>query len=136
MCLFGGSIRFFHIQQSMYQREAMWMSFKPRNNPFQVDNGSLPSFAVKISVGGVNALTGLSQSERATGKQDYLAVGGKNGQLWVFLKRLSKYMDLMSSIETDGLYVCDIFCTILLTDVSLQQDGISTAPGVVRRTLN
>ena len=45
-------------------------------------------------------------------------------------------MDLMSSIETDGLYVCDIFCTILLTDVSLQQDGISTAPGVVRRTLN
>jgi hypothetical protein len=79
MCLFGGSIRFFHIQQSMYQREAMWMSFKPRNNPFE--NGSLPSFAVKISVGGVNALTGLSQRESTTGKQDYLAVGGKDGQL-------------------------------------------------------
>jgi hypothetical protein len=55
----------------MYQREAMWMSF----------NCSHSSFAVKISVGGVNALTGLSQRENAKGKQDYLAVGGKNGQL-------------------------------------------------------
>ena len=48
----------------------MWMSF------------SAPcSFAVKVSVGGVNALTGLSQKENAIGKQDYLAVGGQNGQL-------------------------------------------------------
>jgi len=54
----------------MYQREAMWMSFE-----------SFSPFAVKISVGGVNALTGLSQRETTTGKQDYLAVGGKNGQL-------------------------------------------------------
>jgi hypothetical protein len=56
----------------MYQREAMWMSFKPAY-------GS--SFAVKISVGGVNALTGSSQKENTIGKQDYLAIGGKNGQL-------------------------------------------------------
>ena len=36
---------------------------------------------LKISVGGVNALTGLSQKENAIGKQNYLAVGGRNGQL-------------------------------------------------------
>ena len=60
----------------MYQREAMWMSFSSPNGGSSVD-----SFAVKISVGGVNALTGLSQKENAIGKQDYLAVGGKNGQL-------------------------------------------------------
>jgi hypothetical protein len=54
----------------MYQREAMWMSFK----------SDKPS-AVKISVGGVNALTGLPQNETAQGKQDYLAVGPLNGQL-------------------------------------------------------
>ena len=63
-----------HIQQSMYQREAMWMSFKPAYN-------TKSSFAVKISVGGVNALTGFSQKENMKGKQDYLAIGGKNGQL-------------------------------------------------------
>jgi hypothetical protein len=55
----------------MYQREAMWMSFKCSHS----------SFAVKISVGGVNALTGISQRETTMGKQDYLAIGGKNGQL-------------------------------------------------------
>jgi hypothetical protein len=72
MCLFGFkfAICLLHIWQSMYQREAMWMSFE-----------SFSPFAVKISVGGVNALTGLSQRETTTGKQDYLAVGGKNGQL-------------------------------------------------------
>jgi hypothetical protein len=59
----------------MYQREAMWMSFS------RSYDGSSESFAVKISVGGVNALTGLSQKENAIGKQDYLAVGGRNGQL-------------------------------------------------------
>jgi hypothetical protein len=58
----------------MYQREAMWMSFK-------TVYGSQSSFAVKISVGGVNALTGLSQRENMKGKQDYLAIGGYNGQL-------------------------------------------------------
>jgi hypothetical protein len=57
----------------MYQREAMWMSFKPAYDS--------QSFAVKISVGGVNALTGFSQRENTIGKQDYLAIGGKNRQL-------------------------------------------------------
>jgi hypothetical protein len=68
------SVSLVYIQQSMYQREAMWMSFKSRHD-------STASFAVKISVGGVNALTGLPQNESTTGKQDYLAVGGKDGQL-------------------------------------------------------
>ena len=54
----------------------MWMSFSPPHY-----GSSETSFAVKISVGGVNALTGLSQKENAIGKQDYLAVSGKNGQL-------------------------------------------------------
>ena len=61
----------------MYQREAMWMSFSTTPN----GGSSETSFAVKIYVGGVNALTGLSQKENAIGKQDYLAVGGRNGQL-------------------------------------------------------
>jgi len=56
----------------MYQCEAMWMSFSPV---------SLCSSAVKISVGGVNALTGLPQNESAKGKQDYLPIAEKNGQL-------------------------------------------------------
>ncbi|KIJ11855.1 hypothetical protein PAXINDRAFT_15306 [Paxillus involutus ATCC 200175] len=41
---------------SMYQREAMWMSFNLRNE-------GQNSLAVKISVGGVNALTGLPQND-------------------------------------------------------------------------
>jgi hypothetical protein len=58
----------------MYQREAMWMSFEParRNTP--------QSYAVKVSVGGVNALTGLLQNQTVEGKQDYVVVGGANGQ--------------------------------------------------------
>ena len=54
----------------MYQREAMWMSFEPK----------WESHAVKISVGGVNALTGLPQNQSVEGKQDYVVVGGVNGQ--------------------------------------------------------
>ena len=34
----------------------------------------------KISVGGVNALTGLPQNQSVEGKQDYIVVGGANGQ--------------------------------------------------------
>ena len=56
----------------MYQREAMWMSFNVPNKQ---------GVAVKISVGGVNALTGLPQNVSATLKQDYLAIGGQNGQM-------------------------------------------------------
>jgi len=60
----------------MYQREVMWMSFQLRNH-------SRDLCAVKISVGGVNALTGLPQNVSAKGKQDYLPIGGENGQLWL-----------------------------------------------------
>jgi len=56
----------------MYQREAMWMSFEPAYYN--------RSYAVKISVGGVNALTGLPQNQSVEGKQDYIVVGGANGQ--------------------------------------------------------
>ncbi|KAF9523328.1 hypothetical protein CPB83DRAFT_863076 [Crepidotus variabilis] len=62
---------------SMYQREAMWISFHQSN----FDQGA--RYAVKISVGGINALTGLAQHESAKGKQDYLAIGGENTQLWL-----------------------------------------------------
>ena len=57
----------------MYQREAMWMSF----------NSASPkeSYAVKISVGGVNTLTGVPQNASSCGKQDYLPIGGEGGQL-------------------------------------------------------
>lgn len=54
----------------MYQREAMWMSFESTGG----------SYAVKISVGGVNTLTGLPQNQSVEGKQDYVVVGGVNGQ--------------------------------------------------------
>jgi len=57
----------------MYQREAMWISF-----------GTIRDCAVKISVGGVNALTGLSQNVSEPGKQDYLALSrNDSGQLYV-----------------------------------------------------
>ncbi|KIM48718.1 hypothetical protein M413DRAFT_21055 [Hebeloma cylindrosporum] len=57
----------------MYQREAMWISF-----------GSIADCAVKVSVGGINALTGHSQSFSKPGKQDYLAVSRSGaGQLWL-----------------------------------------------------
>lgn len=56
--------------QCMYQREAMWMSFS-----------SSSPYAVKISVGGVNALTGTPQALVSQGKQDYLAVKPERGQM-------------------------------------------------------
>jgi hypothetical protein len=66
----------------MYQREAMWMSFEPawKDDP--------ESYAVKISVGGVNALTGLPQNQSVEGKQDYIVVGGANGQKYVPFSRI------------------------------------------------
>ncbi|KIJ09961.1 hypothetical protein PAXINDRAFT_86725, partial [Paxillus involutus ATCC 200175] len=82
---------------SMYQREAMWMSFKLRDE-------SRDPLAVKIPVGGVNALTGLPQNAITKGKQDYLPIGGEHGQLWAF-----------SPFFTN------------------EDDGISTSPGVVRQ---
>lgn len=62
-------------EQSMYQREALWTSFnstRPRDE----------QFAVKVSVGGINALTGHSaENPTPPGVQDYLAIGGPNEQL-------------------------------------------------------
>ncbi|OCH84774.1 hypothetical protein OBBRIDRAFT_839456 [Obba rivulosa] len=61
---------------AMYQREAMWISFK--------NSQALSSdYAVKVSVGGVNALTGKPQNETSAGKQDYLAIKKTGGQLWL-----------------------------------------------------
>jgi len=58
----------------MYQREAMWISFKT----------NVPGCAVKVSVGGVNALTGVSQGVSVPGRQDYLALSkSRDGQLWL-----------------------------------------------------
>ena len=59
----------------MYQREAMWMSFELASRSYDLN-----TYAVKISVGGINALTGLPQNQRVEGKQDYIVVGGPNGQ--------------------------------------------------------
>ncbi|TDL20732.1 ubiquitin-domain-containing protein [Rickenella mellea] len=61
---------------SMYQREAMWMSFKT----LPLDTSAC---AVKVSVGGINALTGYPQNSPGNAKQDYLAVKGTDGQLWL-----------------------------------------------------
>lgn len=51
----------------------MWISF-----------GTIKNCAVKVSVGGVNALTGLSQSVSEPRKQDYFALSRSDyGQLCV-----------------------------------------------------
>lgn len=61
----------FHTEiQCMYQREAMWMSFTTKS-----------SYAVKISVGGVNALTGTPQASVSQDKQDYLAIKKEGGKM-------------------------------------------------------
>jgi hypothetical protein len=57
-------------RKSMYQKEAMWMSFLPAD-----------PCALKVSVGGINALTGTPQGVSAIGKQDYLPLGNTHGQL-------------------------------------------------------
>ena len=60
-------------RQAMYQREAMWVNF---TRP--IDKRG---YAVKVSVGGVNALTGTPRDKPPpNGKQDYLAVD-KDGQM-------------------------------------------------------
>ncbi|KIJ09958.1 hypothetical protein PAXINDRAFT_86715, partial [Paxillus involutus ATCC 200175] len=61
---------------SMYQREAMWMSFV-------LGDGSPDPLAVKINVGGVNVLTGLPRNVSAKGRQDYLPIGRRREQLWL-----------------------------------------------------
>ncbi|GBE89383.1 hypothetical protein SCP_1600440 [Sparassis crispa] len=59
---------------TLYQREAMWISF---------DTGYSRTAAVKISVGGVNALTGLPMDAPSVGTQDYLAIKPEGGQSWI-----------------------------------------------------
>lgn len=51
----------------MYQREAMWISFS-----------AIKPCAVKVSVGGINALTGTPRDKSTPGTQDYLALGPDN----------------------------------------------------------
>ncbi|EKM51175.1 uncharacterized protein PHACADRAFT_187748 [Phanerochaete carnosa HHB-10118-sp] len=54
------------ILMSMHQCEAMWMKFRVL--------GDFAAYAVKISAGGLNALTGLPRNAIAVNKQDYLAI--------------------------------------------------------------
>ncbi|KAH9923652.1 uncharacterized protein B0H18DRAFT_458767 [Fomitopsis serialis] len=61
---------------AMYQREAMWISFSHPTN-------SRVHPAVKVSVGGVNALTGTAQGMHNEGDQDYLPIHSGGGQLWL-----------------------------------------------------
>ncbi|KAF9059088.1 hypothetical protein BDP27DRAFT_1407834 [Rhodocollybia butyracea] len=57
---------------SMYQREAMWMSFR---------NSGTDRYAVKVSVGNINALTGSPISEvRQDDTQDYVVLAPSGGQ--------------------------------------------------------
>ncbi|TFK70051.1 hypothetical protein BDN72DRAFT_839485 [Pluteus cervinus] len=61
---------------AMYQREALWIQF--------VSTRPFANHAVKVSVGDVNALTGLPRNQPAPqGKQDYAAVKTHGGQLWL-----------------------------------------------------
>ncbi|KAH9923627.1 uncharacterized protein B0H18DRAFT_1212143 [Fomitopsis serialis] len=61
---------------AMYQREAMWISFSPCT-----PNGIN---ALKVSVGGINALTGNPQNAKAAADtQDYLPINSTSGQLWL-----------------------------------------------------
>ncbi|KAF8163723.1 hypothetical protein B0H34DRAFT_795393 [Crassisporium funariophilum] len=61
------------IYISMYQREAMWISFSP-----------IKPCALKVSVGGINALTGTAQVVSTPRKQDYLPLGNDEcSQLWL-----------------------------------------------------
>ena len=47
----------------MYQCEAMWLYFEAQE-----------SHAIKISTGGINALTGRPREAVSSGRQDYLAI--------------------------------------------------------------
>ncbi|GJE93530.1 ubiquitin-domain-containing protein [Phanerochaete sordida] len=64
------------ILLGMHKCEAMWMDFEVR--------GRGPSCAVKVSAGGLNALTGEPRSAVVKNQQDYLAVrADDNGQPWL-----------------------------------------------------
>jgi hypothetical protein len=55
----------------MYQREALWLRFSQTT-----------SCAVKVSVGGINAVTGTPRNE-ASKKQDYLCFNERSNQVWL-----------------------------------------------------
>ncbi|TFK70071.1 hypothetical protein BDN72DRAFT_819341 [Pluteus cervinus] len=62
--------------QAMYQREALWIHF--------VSTKHSTTHAVKVSVGDVNAPTGLPRDQPTPqGKQDYAAVKNHSGQIWL-----------------------------------------------------
>ena len=66
----------------MHQCEAMWMSFEP--------NGIEDCLAVKVSAGGLNALTGLPRSAKAQGRQ-------------VAAKAEQQYKKLLDVLRVGGL---------------------------------
>ncbi|TFK70050.1 ubiquitin-domain-containing protein [Pluteus cervinus] len=80
---------------AIYQREALWIHF--------VSTKSSASHAVKVSIGDVNALTGLPR-DRPTpqGKQDYAAVKNHGGQIWLVRLTLFALMggDIKSGTRT------------------------------------
>ena len=80
----------------------MWISFS-QHSDFDI------SYAVKISVGGINGLTGLAQTESSKGKQDYLAIGRRNAQL-------------------SGLFSKS--CSLFLTGLALQMAGTFMVTGL------
>lgn len=55
------------ILMGMHQCEAMWISF-------MVASSTRRSYAVKVSAGGVNAISGAPRATKTEGRQDYLAV--------------------------------------------------------------
>ncbi|EKM58908.1 uncharacterized protein PHACADRAFT_180963 [Phanerochaete carnosa HHB-10118-sp] len=64
------------ILMGMHQCEAMWINF--------VETEARNPYAVKVSTGGVNAITGMPKDVRAKGRQDYLTVGSDDAaQAWL-----------------------------------------------------
>ncbi|EKM58883.1 uncharacterized protein PHACADRAFT_205102 [Phanerochaete carnosa HHB-10118-sp] len=64
------------LLMAMHQCEAMWISF--------AETEVHSPYAVKVSTGGVNAITGMPKNITNKGRQDYLTVGpGDNTQAWL-----------------------------------------------------
>ena len=72
----------------MYQREALWSNFTSEVSGVQ-GSGNPPERAVKMSVGGLNALTGRkAEDPPPEGVQDYIRVGGDGGQQYVCIQSI------------------------------------------------
>ncbi|GJE93528.1 ubiquitin-domain-containing protein [Phanerochaete sordida] len=65
------------VVMAMHQCEALWIGF--------LGAASHASYAVKVSAGGVNAITGAPRDASSEGRQDYLAVNyaGGGAQTWL-----------------------------------------------------